>query len=142
MGPVLPYCDGSKWPINGPKSFLTEYRKGLDFCKLNGLLGLVTESNIMNASNSQQILESREDVYAAVHQILKGNHTRFEILDFERSNRIAKLRSQHYASYFILCHENSLRSAGWLICRYAKNDCCPLQKHYKALKRSKTDHQD
>ena len=50
------------------------------------------------------------------------------MFNFERYKRIAKLGSQHYASYNVLCHANSLRSAGWLLYRYAKNGVCLLEK--------------
>ena len=53
----------------------------------------------MNASEIRQIVESRDDACTAVRQILRGNHTRFGMVDFERYHRIAKLRSRYYASY-------------------------------------------
>ena len=62
------------------------------------------------------MLESRDDACAAARQILKGNHKRFEMLDLERYNSIAKLDLRHYAGCYVLRHANSLRSAGWLLC--------------------------
>ena len=89
---------------------------------------MVIESNIMIDSESRQILESRDDACAAARQILRENHTRFEMIDFERYSRIAKLRWRHCASYYVLYHANSLRSAEWLLYCYAKNGGCPSEK--------------
>ena len=54
---------------------------------------------IMNAAEIRQTLECRDDACASVGQILKRNHSRSEMIGFERYNRIAKFRSRHYASY-------------------------------------------
>ena len=80
----------------------------------------------MSTSESQQIIESRDDVCAAVRPVLKEITRIFQMVDFERHNRIAKLRSRHYVNYYVLCHANLLRSAGWLLCHYAKNGGCQL----------------
>ena len=93
---------------------------GVGLLRTNGLQGLIIERFFMNASEGRQILESRDDACASVRQILKGNQTRFEMVDFEWYNRIAKLRTRHYASYYVLCHANWLRYIGWLPYRYTK----------------------
>ena len=107
---------------------------GFYFLKSKRSARIGIENNFMNASESRQILESRYDACTAVRQILKGNHTRFEMVDFEQYNRIAKLRSRHYASYYVRCHANSLRSAWWLLCRYAKNGGRKLEKALYSFK--------
>ncbi len=82
----------------------------------------------MSSSSSKQLLETRDEGCPAVQRILKGDESRFEMVPFEKFNAIARLRSQHYNGSYVICHENSLRSAGWLLCVYVKNGGCLLQK--------------
>ncbi len=49
----------------------------------------------MSASNSRQMLETKDDATAAVKRILDGNVSRFEMVPLDEYNKIAKLRSQH-----------------------------------------------
>ena len=83
---------------------------------------------------SRQLLETREQAIIVVKELIRGNSTRFELVPFEKYNTIAKLRSQHYNGYFVVCHVNTLRSAGWLVCRYAKNGDCPLDRAIQIFK--------
>ncbi len=82
----------------------------------------------MSGSNSRQMLETKDDALAAVKRILDGNESRFKMVPFDEYNRIAKLWSQYYNSYYVICHSITLRWAGWLLCRYAKHGGCPLGK--------------
>ena len=75
-----------------------------------------------------QFLETKDSACAAVQRILNNRDSRFEVVPFENYNKTTKLRSQHYNGYFVLCHSNTLRSAGWLICRYVKNGGCCLER--------------
>ena len=59
-------------------------RVGLLQTKRSARIGI--ENNVMNASESRRILESRDDPCTAARQILKGNHTKFEMVDFEWYN--------------------------------------------------------
>ena len=61
---------------------------------------------------SRQLLETKEEARSAIARILKGDNSRFQVVPFEKFNTVAKLRSRHYNGYFVICHTNTLRSAG------------------------------
>ena len=86
-------------------------------------------------TGSRQLLETREQAIIVVKELIRGNSTWFELVPFEKCSTVAKLRSQDYNGYFVVCHVNTLRSPGWFICRYAKNGGCPL---YRAIQSFKT----
>ena len=88
---------------------------------------------IMSSSSAEnpmkcELLEAREDSVVAVQRMLVTNESRFEIVSFQKYNAVAKLRSLHYDGYFVICHIKSLRSTGWLLCLYALNAGCTLEK--------------
>ena len=76
----------------------------------------------------RDFLETKEDVVVVVQRILAGNESRFEMFSFQKHNAVVKLRSQLYCGYFVICNIDTLRSAGWLLCRYALNSGCTLEK--------------
>ena len=88
----------------------------------------------MSSSRSRQILATKEEAIVVVRRVLNGDDTRFDLVPFETYNKNAKLRSEHYNGFFIVCYANSLRSAGWLVCRYAKNGRCPVEKALQCFK--------
>ena len=88
----------------------------------------------MTTSTSRQLLETREDACSTVQKILHGEAARFEMIPFDKYNRIARLRSPHFNSYSVLCHSSTTRSAGWLVCRYILNGGCQLEKGLYAFK--------
>ena len=69
----------------------------------------------MSASSSRQMLETKYDDTAAAKCILDDNESPFKMVPFDEYNKTAKLRSQYYKPYYIICHSNTLRSAGWLL---------------------------
>ena len=77
---------------------------------------------------TRQLLLTREDALSAIGKLIKGEECRFNLVTFDKYNAHAKLRSIHYKGYTVLCHANTMRSAGWLLCRYAHNGSCPLEK--------------
>ena len=87
-----------------------------------------TTVTINNSPRNRQILNTKESACLFVQRMLNGNDTRFEMVPFLAYNKNAKLHSQHYKAYFVLCHANTTHSAGWLVCQYAKTDSCPLEK--------------
>ena len=78
----------------------------------------------MSQSKSRQLIITRDDALAAVKSLLNGENNRFELVLFEKYNTHAKLRSQHYKGCFVVLHANTMRSAWWLLCRYAQNGVC------------------
>ncbi len=82
----------------------------------------------MCSLRSWQPFESKDEACSVGQRILNGNDTRFEMVSFKKFNRVAKLRPRCYNGYMVLCHANTTRSAGWLLCRYAKHDGCSLSK--------------
>ena len=86
-------------------------------------------------TGSRQLIKTREQTIIVVEELILGNYTRYELVPFEKYNTIAKLRYQHYNGYFVVCHVNTLRWAGWLVCRYAKNGGRLL---YRAIQSVKT----
>lgn len=69
----------------------------------------------------------KDEAKSAVRRVLKGEATNFELVPFERYNRIVKLRSPYYHGYLVVCYGNTLRPAGWLVCKYATNRKCQLE---------------
>ena len=41
---------------------------------------------------------------------------------------VAKLRPPHYHGFSVVCHANTRRSAGWLLCRHSENGKCEVEK--------------
>ena len=82
----------------------------------------------MSQSQTRQNIITRDDALTVVKSLLKGENNRFELAQFEKYNTHAKLRSQHYKGYFVVCHANTMRSAGWLLCRYAQNGVYTVEK--------------
>ena len=95
----------------------------------------------MAASRTRQLLQSRDNAIDAARLLLNWQDTQFELVLFEKFVTVAKLHSKHYNSYFVLCHTNTLCSAGWLICQYAKNGCCSLDRALHCFKRYTEEHQ-
>ena len=87
-----------------------------------------TTASMNNSPIDRQILNTKESACAVVQRMLNGNDTRFEMVPFLAYIKNAKLRSQHYKAYFVLCHANTTHSAGWLVCQYTKTGGCPVEK--------------
>ena len=105
-------------------------------------LAIMSSSSATNP-RSRELLETIEDAVLAVQRILCGNKSRFEMVSFQKYNAVAMLRLQNYVGYCVVCHNNTLRSAGWLLCRYALNGGCPLEKRSNiALRPFKEEHSD
>ena len=83
---------------------------------------------------NQQLLKAREQATIVIEEHIRGNSTRCELVPFEKYSTVAKLRSHYYNGCFVVCHVNTLRSAGWLVCRYAKNGGCPLDRAIQSFK--------
>ena len=83
----------------------------------------------MSQSQNRQLIITRNDTPAAVKSLLQGKANQFELVSFEKYNTHAKLSSQYYKGYFVVCHANTVFSAGWLLlCRYAQNGVCTVEK--------------
>ena len=82
----------------------------------------------MSSNISRRILETKDDASNVVSRILKKEDTQFELVDFAKYNKTARLRSEHYHHFFVLCYQNSTRSAGWVVCRYDLNRSCEVEK--------------
>ena len=78
----------------------------------------------MSSSNDRQLLSNRDDAIAAVSRILNKTSSNFEMVPFHNYNSAAKLRSPHYHGFSVVCHTNTRRSAGWVLCRHAENRKC------------------
>ncbi len=89
-----------------------------------------TLSNVRN----RQLLETKDQAIPVANRLLNGTDSCFELVELEKFNAVAKLRSQHYKNYHVLCYANALRSAGWLFCNFAKSGTCALKKHYLSSK--------
>ena len=63
----------------------------------------------MSQSQTRQHIITRDDALTADKSLLKEENNRFELVPFEKYNTHAKLRSQHYNGYFVVCHPNSMR---------------------------------
>ncbi len=50
----------------------------------------------MSNPSTRQLIETRNDAIVVVRPILSGTDSRFELVEFEKFNSVAKLRSQHY----------------------------------------------
>ena len=83
---------------------------------------------------SRELPETRDNAVVAVQRILAANESQFDFVSFLKYNAVSKLRPQNYNGYFVVCHINTLRSAGWLLCRYALNGGCTLEKSLYSFK--------
>ncbi len=86
------------------------------------------ESIEMSSSSSRRLLESKEEAVSVVQAILKQQKSIYELVDFETFNKTARLRSQHYRPYFVLCFKNATRSSGWLVCPCLMKGGCQSDK--------------
>ncbi len=59
-----------------------------------------------------QLTETCNDAILIVRAIWNVTNSRLYPIEFEKFKSIAKLRSEHYKNYLVLCLLNSLRSAG------------------------------
>ena len=75
----------------------------------------------MSKTNTRELLETRENYCTAAQGILDRKNNGFEMVPFERYNAAVKLRSPKRNAYYVICHSNTHHSAGWLVCRFAKN---------------------
>ncbi len=82
----------------------------------------------MSDVQSRQLLETKDQAISVVKRLLNERDSYFELVEFEKFNNIAKLLSQHYKNYHVLCDANTLRVAGWIPCNFAKSGDCALEK--------------
>lgn len=69
----------------------------------------------------------RETALNEVTRILEKKVCNFDLVPFEQFNRKRQLRSQKYKPFLVLCHKNTLRCAGWLLCKFVLTGGCPLR---------------
>ena len=81
-----------------------------------------------NGPSTRQLLETRDDACTAVGRILDDHQSLFEMAPFAKDSTVNKLSSTCYKENFVICLENTLHSASRLLCRYAKNGGCLLEK--------------
>ncbi len=87
-----------------------------------------------NGPSTCQLLETRDDASTAVGRILDGRQSLFEMAPFAKNSTVNKLSSTCYKENFVICHANTLHSDSRLLCRYAKNGGCLLEKAQLSLK--------
>ncbi len=66
----------------------------------------------MSSTASRSVLETKEVAAKAVSSVLKNTETHFELDNFHKYNRTARLRFKHYQQCFVLCYRNTKISAG------------------------------
>ena len=82
----------------------------------------------MSFTGGRRLLETREEAVTIVQKLLTNEKCSFCLVNFETYNKVARLRSKHYHHYYVLCHENTTQSAGWLVCRYVRHGSCQIDK--------------
>ena len=85
-------------------------------------------SMAITSTASRRVLETKEEAAKAVSSVLKNTEKQFELVDFDKYNRTARLRSKHYQQYFVLSYHDTTKSADWLVYHYFMNQRCDVEK--------------
>ncbi|KAI0558044.1 Zinc finger BED domain containing protein [Gracilaria domingensis] len=85
-----------------------------------------------NKSNRSFLtIESKEAAVEVVRKLMEAETTEYELVEWKEMRKVRKMRSEHYNNYAVLCHLNTKKDAGWLVCSYLISGQCSLHASVK-----------
>ncbi len=78
---------------------------------------------------SRPVQLNKEEAVKVVEKLINDKDCNYHLLPFKEYQKScdgSSLKSTQYHKFLVLCQLNSIYHAGWFVCPYVVNGCCPI----------------